>query len=101
MTVAILSNFPDLATALRLAVWLVAGGLGGALYFYAVWRNAMALKQGGGLAKIIAQAFARFALMALLLAWSASLGAGPLLATAAGVFCARALIMRRLKAAAP
>lgn len=97
MSVALLSNMPDWPAALRLLGWLAAGGLGGALYFYAVWRNARALKGGGRLASVMAQAFGRFALMALLLALAATRGAGPLLATAGGVFIARAVVMRRLK----
>jgi hypothetical protein len=101
MTAALLSKLPDLAAGLALAGWLAAGGLGGALYFHAVWRNARALRQGGSLPMVMAQTFGRFALMALLLGLAASRGAGPLLATAAGVFLARALVMRRLREAGP
>ncbi len=101
MSAAILSNWPDWPTALRLLGWLAAGALGGGLYFYAVWRNARALRGGGSLAMVMAQTLGRFALMALLLGLAASRGAGPLLATAAGVFFARALVMRRLKAMGP
>ncbi len=82
----------------RLSAFAVAGGLGGALYFVAVWRSATALAAGARLMKWLVPMLARFLLMGLLLGLAARQGAGPLLAAAAGVLLGRALVMRRAKA---
>ncbi len=95
---------PDALSLLRLMAvllaFLAAGGAGGALYFTMVWRNARSLGRGGRLPVLLALLLLRFSLLAALLTLAAWQGAGPLLATALGVFFARAVVMRRLRDAA-
>jgi hypothetical protein len=82
----------------RLSAFAAAGGIGGALYFLAVWRSTKALAGGARLSKALVPMLARFLLMGLLLGLAARQGAAPLLATAAGVLLGRALVLRRAKA---
>lgn len=82
---------------LRPAVFFVLGLGGGALYFYAVWRNARSLAYGAGMGKAALAVLMRFTLMALGLGLASRSGAGPLLAAASGVVVARFLVVRRLK----
>ncbi len=90
----------DPSWTLRLAGFFALGALGGALYFYAVWRSALALARGGGASKTFIFLAGRFALIGAVLAFAAMRGGGPLLAAAAGLLLARAATMRRLKEAA-
>jgi hypothetical protein len=91
----------DWISLLRLATFAVAGGIGGALYFASVWRSAKALAAGARLSKLLAPILLRVILMGLLLGLSAWQGAGPLLATSAGVLFGRAIVLRRAREAAP
>lgn len=91
----------DWISLLRLAPFAVAGGTGGALYFASVWRSAKALAAGAQLMQLLAPALLRFILMGLLLGLAAWQGAGPLLATAAGVLLGRAGVLRGAREAAP
>ena len=86
---------------LRLAGFVLLGGAGGALYFFAVWRSALALAGGVGLGKTLVFTLGRFVLLGALLAFAARSGAGPLLAAASGVLAARAGMTRFLKGEAP
>jgi hypothetical protein len=87
--------------ALRLAGFLALGGVGGAFYFYAVWRNALALAGGAGLGRTLAFMLGRFVLLGALLVFAALHGAGPLLASAAGVLTARVWTLRQFRESAP
>ncbi len=89
-----------LMSVLRLAGFALLGLFGGALYFYAVWRSALALAGGGGLGKIAPFIVARFIVLGALLVFAGLRGAGPLLAAAAGVLAARLVMTRRLKESA-
>jgi len=91
----------DAAALLRAAAFALAGGIGGALYFSAVWRSARALAAGARMTSLLAPALSRFILLGLMLALAAWQGAAPLLATAAGILFGRAIVMRRAREAAP
>lgn len=91
----------DAVALLRAAAFAMAGAIGGALYFASVWRSARALAAGARLTKMLAPILLRFILMGLLLGLAAWQGAGPLLATAAGVLFGRAVVLRRVREAAP
>jgi hypothetical protein len=98
--VSILPPF-DWISLLRLAIFALAGGIGGALYFASVWRSAKVLAASARLTKLLAPALSRFILMGLLLGLAAWQGAAPLLATTAGVLFGRAVVLRRARGAAP
>jgi hypothetical protein len=85
----------------RLAGFGLLGAFGGALYFRAVWRSALALAGGAGLGATLAFMLGRLALAGALLAFAGRHGAAALLATAAGLLAARAVTLRRLKARTP
>ncbi|WP_296713206.1 ATP synthase subunit I [Rhodoblastus sp.] len=89
----------DGAALLRAAAFALLGGIGGALYFASVWRSAKALAAGARLTKQFAPILLRFILMGLLLGLAARQGAGPLLATAAGVLMGRVAVLRRAREA--
>jgi hypothetical protein len=91
----------DWISLLHLATFVVSGGIGGALYFASVWRSAKALAAGARMTKLLAPILLRFILMGLLLGLAAWQGAGPLLATTAGVLFGRAAVLRRAREAAP
>jgi N-ATPase, AtpR subunit len=90
-----------LGDGLRLLLFFVLGLGGGALYFYAVWRNIRMLAHGAGMGKAIFAMFGRFALMALALGLASRGGPGPLLAAASGILLARLVVVRRLKDRTP
>lgn len=83
----------------RLGVFLLIGGLGGALYFYAVWRSAGALVGGAGVGRTLVAILGRFLALAALLLLASQFGAAALLAGAAGVMIGRAIMLGRLKEA--
>jgi hypothetical protein len=90
-------GLPPWDALIFLSGFVLLGGVGGAFYFRAIWRSALALAGGAGPGKTLAFMLGRLILLGALLAVASRHGAGPLLATAAGVLVARAGVTRRLK----
>lgn len=74
---------------------LLVGALLGVVHFGSLWWNTRLYTTGGAVAALAIQ-LGRFAVLALVLAGLALLGALPLLAGAAGLMIARQLVVRRL-----
>jgi len=88
-----------LASVFNLALYFTAGVGSGLLYFHALWWNARLFTSGASAIIAVAFGFARFALLAGLLAFASREGASPLLAMALGVLAARPLVMRSVQRA--
>jgi F1F0 ATPase subunit 2 len=86
-------------------IWLVAhlaaGIVAGFLYFHCLWWNTRLFAEDGGTAAPIVLMIARFVLLGGLLTLASLEGAMPLLLMALGVFMARFMVMRRIRAVAP
>jgi F1F0 ATPase subunit 2 len=95
------AGLPPWAMALDLLAHLTAGIALGILYFRGLWRNVRRFAGGGRAAAIIALMIGRFALLGGLLTLASLEGALPLLVMTLGVFIARAVVMRRVRQAAP
>ena len=80
--------------ALQALVGASVGGLAGAAYFAALWRN-VTLFESGATPRALALLVARFFGLALVLVGLAKFGALALLAGAAGLLVARQIVMRR------
>ena len=94
-------DLPDRNAMIMLIAHAAGGLLLGALYFHGVWWN-VRLLTGGRHRMLAALAGAlRFAILAALLTLVSHEGAAPLLTTAGAILVARALVMRRLRAATP
>lgn len=74
---------------------LAVGALLGLVHFGALWWNTRLYTQGGA-ALALAVQLGRFALLGLVLAGLAKLGALPLLAGALGLLLVRPLVVRRI-----
>jgi F1F0 ATPase subunit 2 len=74
---------------------LAAGALLGLAHFGSLWWNTGLYARGGAAAALVIQ-LARFAVLGLVLAGLAHLGAMPLLAGALGLIAVRHLVVRRL-----
>lgn len=78
---------------------LVGFGVGvlvGLFHFRSLWWNTQAYANGGSPFRALALHLLRFAILVVLLAGLAELGALPLLAGALGVFASRAYVLRRV-----
>jgi F1F0 ATPase subunit 2 len=84
-----------------LLLHVAAGIVVGTLYFASLWWNAGLFGQAGRVGLLIVVMAVRFLLLGGVLTAASLEGAMPLLATAAGVFIARAIVMRRARIAAP
>jgi hypothetical protein len=73
----------------------------GAAYFWAVWKSASALAEGGSRVGVLGLAVFRFALLAGFLIVAARSGVGPLMAAALGILVARLAVVRLLGGPAP
>ena len=81
----------------ELAAHVAIGLAVGLLFFRALWWSAHRVIAGGGGIAVLLTMLARFALLGGPLFFASQEGAAPLLATAAGVFIGRALVMRRAR----
>jgi F1F0 ATPase subunit 2 len=88
-------------TLLILALHVTGGIAVGALYFTSLWWNAAQFGGAGRVRTLIASIAARFVLLGTVLTAVSFEGALPLLATAGGILIARAIVLRRLRVAAP
>jgi F1F0 ATPase subunit 2 len=86
---------------LTLAFYGTSGVVAGTLYFVCLWWNARLFADRGGTWLNILLLLGRIAVLGFLLTLAAQRGAMPLLAMALGVFIARFVVMRGLRAAAP
>lgn len=77
------------------AFGMAVGALLGLIHFGSLWWNTTLYARGGAGAALMIQ-LARFAVLVLVLAGLARLGAVPLLAGAAGLIAVRHLVVRRL-----
>lgn len=84
-----------------LLLHLAAGIVTGTLYFASLWWNARLFGQAGRVRILIAAMAARFLLLGVVFTEASLEGAMPLLVTAAGVFIARAIVMRWARTVAP
>jgi len=81
--------------AVQAGAWLIAGTLVGAFHFWALQRNVGILAAGRGWLAPVAILFARFALLAgLLAAVAMQFGGLPLLLVAGGIRVARTAVLR-------
>lgn len=85
--------------AWTLLLHLAAGLALGAAYFGTLRWTSDRLASGQGLALTLLVTLGRFLVLAVALALTSRLGALPLLVTTLGVFIARAVILRRARAA--
>lgn len=99
MLVGVEMDEVHMTDALLLAAHLVVGFGLGWLYFYGLWRNARMFASGAAIGKVIALSVGRFLLLGAVLVPVALDGALPLLVTALGIFIARFVSVREVKAA--
>lgn len=90
-----------MSAVLPIALWALVGALAGAAYFWAVWKTAGFMAEGGSRVGALGFTALRFALLAAFLIAAARSGAGPLLASALGILLARLAVVRRLGSPAP
>ena len=100
MTLPSFDSLPAWATVPMAALHVVAGIAAGALYFRWLWWSTRRFAHGGAWMLALSGVL-RLVVLGLLLALIAREGALPLLATTLGVLLARAIVVRRVKAAAP
>ncbi|HME39592.1 MAG TPA: ATP synthase subunit I [Steroidobacteraceae bacterium] len=101
MTLPPFNSLPAWATILALALHVFAGIAAGALYFRGLGWSTRRFAGGGGAGMLALSGVLRLALLGMLLALVAQEGARPLLVTSLGVLIARAIVVRRVKEAAP
>lgn len=94
-------SLPAAGAVVSLAAHLSAGIALGLAYFAALWQSARLFASGGRTAIAVALTIGRFILLGGALALASFHGALPLLVMALGVLIGRAVVMRRLKEAAP
>jgi len=87
--------------SVALAFYGTAGVVAGTLYFLCVWWNARLLATRGRTWITILALPGRILVLGCVLTLAARQGATPLLAMALGVFIARFIVMRGLRAPAP
>ena len=101
MSLLSFDSLPALVMLIGLAAHLAAGVVLGVLYFRSLWWNVCRFIGGGRAIATLALMIGRFFLMGASLVFASLEGALPLLVMTLGVFIARAVIMRRVRQAAP
>lgn len=101
MTIFSFASFSLGSMAFSVIAHLTVGILLGLLYFRSLWWNVRLFTSGGHVTTTIVLFLGRFAVLGGLLALASLEGALPLLSMVFGLLIARAMVVRRIREAAP